>query len=131
MSTPRSSHTCEVMDGLIYVVGGGDGKDWLCSAQVRSKNNFLPLSKSAKTQSFSQKIQRSKHCICNHSKSKNSHFLLLGRLQRYWLVVHNPLCSRLKFYLRFSGQVFFRCHLLLFVFYIFSSDPQQRSIGLK
>ena len=49
MSTPRSSHTCEVMDGLIYVVGGGDGKDWLCSAEVRSKNNFLPLSKSAKT----------------------------------------------------------------------------------
>ena len=35
MSTPRSSHTCEVMDGLIYVVGGGDGKDWLCSAEVR------------------------------------------------------------------------------------------------
>jgi len=34
MSTPRSSHTCEVMDGLIYVVGGGDGKDWLCSAEV-------------------------------------------------------------------------------------------------
>ena len=22
------------MDGLIYVVGGGDGKDWLCSAEV-------------------------------------------------------------------------------------------------
>ena len=35
MSTPRSSHTCEVMDGLIYVVGGGDGKDWLCSAEVQ------------------------------------------------------------------------------------------------
>ena len=34
MSTPRSSHTCEVMDGQIYVVGGGDGKDWLCSAEV-------------------------------------------------------------------------------------------------
>lgn len=34
MSTPRSSHTCELMDGLIYVVGGGDGKDWLCSAEV-------------------------------------------------------------------------------------------------
>lgn len=34
MSTPRSSHTCEVMDGLIYVVGGGDGKDWLSSAEV-------------------------------------------------------------------------------------------------
>lgn len=34
MSTPRSSHTCEVMEGLIYVVGGGDGKDWLCSAEV-------------------------------------------------------------------------------------------------
>ena len=30
----RSSHTCEVMDGLVYVVGGGDGKDWLCSAEV-------------------------------------------------------------------------------------------------
>lgn len=24
----------QVMDGLIYVVGGGDGKDWLCSAEV-------------------------------------------------------------------------------------------------
>ena len=36
MSTPRSSHTCEVMGGLIYVVGGGDGKDWLCSAEVSS-----------------------------------------------------------------------------------------------
>ena len=35
MSTPRSSHTCEVMDGLISVVGGGAGKDWLCSAEVR------------------------------------------------------------------------------------------------
>ena len=35
MSTPRSSHTCEVMDGLIYVVGGGDGKDWLSSAEVK------------------------------------------------------------------------------------------------
>ena len=23
------------MDGLIYVVGGGDGKDWLCSAEVQ------------------------------------------------------------------------------------------------
>jgi hypothetical protein len=34
MSTARSSHTCEVMDGLIYVVGGGDGRDWLCSAEV-------------------------------------------------------------------------------------------------
>jgi len=34
MSTPRSSHTCEVMDGLIYVVGGGDGADWLSSAEV-------------------------------------------------------------------------------------------------
>ena len=41
MSTPRSSHTCELMDGLIYVVGGGDGKDWLCSAEV----GLLPASK--------------------------------------------------------------------------------------
>ena len=24
----------QVMDGQIYVVGGGDGKDWLCSAEV-------------------------------------------------------------------------------------------------
>ena len=42
MSTPRSSHTCEVMDGLIYVVGGGDGKDWLCSAEVEveASNNI-------------------------------------------------------------------------------------------
>ena len=44
MSTPRSSHTCEVMDGLIYVVGGGDGKDWLCSAEVRTVSvNLLEL----------------------------------------------------------------------------------------
>jgi len=34
MSTPRSSHTAEVMDGKIYVVGGGDGADWLSSAEV-------------------------------------------------------------------------------------------------
>ena len=34
MSTPRSSHTCEIMNGLIYVVGGGDGADWLSSAEV-------------------------------------------------------------------------------------------------
>ena len=38
MSTPRSSHTCEVMDGLIYVVGGGDGKDWLSSAEVTQRH---------------------------------------------------------------------------------------------
>ena len=47
MSTPRSSHTCEVMDGLIYVVGGGDGADWLSSAEVCKRvivilvNNFV------------------------------------------------------------------------------------------
>ena len=41
MSTPRSSHTCEVMDGLIYVVGGGDGKDWLCSAEVNRDISLL------------------------------------------------------------------------------------------
>jgi len=46
MSTPRSSHTCEVMDGLIYVVGGGDGKDWLSSAEVYDpkKNSWRTIS---------------------------------------------------------------------------------------
>ncbi len=34
MSTPRSSHTVEVLDGKIYVVGGGDGKEWFCSSEV-------------------------------------------------------------------------------------------------
>ena len=34
MSTARSSHTVEVLDGRIYVVGGGDGKEWLCSSEV-------------------------------------------------------------------------------------------------
>ena len=33
MSTPRSSHTVEVLDGNIYVVGGGDGREWLCTAE--------------------------------------------------------------------------------------------------
>eukprot|EP00093_Oithona_nana_P014854 14854.XXX_882082_879061_1 [CDS] Oithona nana genome sequencing. len=33
MSTPRSSHTVEVLDGVIYVVGGGDGREWLCTAE--------------------------------------------------------------------------------------------------
>ena len=33
MSTPRSSHTIEVLDGVIYVVGGGDGREWLCTAE--------------------------------------------------------------------------------------------------
>ena len=33
MSTSRSSHTVEYMNGKIYVVGGGDGKEWLCSAE--------------------------------------------------------------------------------------------------
>lgn len=34
MSTPRSSHTVEVLEGMIYVVGGGDGREWLCSAEA-------------------------------------------------------------------------------------------------
>ncbi len=34
MSTPRSSHTVDVLDGRIYVVGGGDGKEWFCSSEV-------------------------------------------------------------------------------------------------
>ena len=33
MSTPRSSHTVEVLEGVIYVVGGGDGREWLCTAE--------------------------------------------------------------------------------------------------
>ena len=28
------------MDGLIYVVGGGDGKDWLCSAEVHTPTHY-------------------------------------------------------------------------------------------
>ena len=36
MSTPRSSHTCEVMDGLIYVVGGGDGTLALYNAELNA-----------------------------------------------------------------------------------------------
>ena len=34
MSTPRSSHSVAAVDGIIYVVGGGDGKEWLCSAEA-------------------------------------------------------------------------------------------------
>jgi hypothetical protein len=34
MSTPRSSHTVETLEGCIYVVGGGDGREWLCSAET-------------------------------------------------------------------------------------------------
>ncbi len=36
MSTPRSSHTVEVLDGKIYAVGGGDGeaKGAACSSEV-------------------------------------------------------------------------------------------------
>ena len=34
MSTPRSSHTIELLDGIIYVVGGGDGREWLCTAEA-------------------------------------------------------------------------------------------------
>ena len=34
MSIPRSSHSVEALDGKIYVVGGGDGRDWLHTAEV-------------------------------------------------------------------------------------------------
>lgn len=46
MSTARSSHTVEVLDGNIYVVGGGDGKEWLCTSEVYSpiKNKWSLIS---------------------------------------------------------------------------------------
>lgn len=34
MSTARSSHTVEALGGKLYVVGGGDGKEWLCTSEV-------------------------------------------------------------------------------------------------
>ena len=40
MSTPRSSHTVEILDGLIYVVGGGDGREWLCTAEAYNPKTF-------------------------------------------------------------------------------------------
>ncbi|XP_059085946.1 LOW QUALITY PROTEIN: kelch-like protein diablo [Tigriopus californicus] len=46
MSTARSSHTVEVLDGNIYVVGGGDGKEWLCTSEVYNpvKNKWSLIS---------------------------------------------------------------------------------------
>ena len=35
----RGFSNFQVMDGLIYVVGGGDGKDWLCSAEVHFQSS--------------------------------------------------------------------------------------------
>ena len=45
MSTPRSSHTVETLNGLIYVVGGGDGREWLNSAEVfdPKRNKWAPI----------------------------------------------------------------------------------------
>ena len=45
MSTSRSSHTVEYMNGKIYVVGGGDGKEWLCSAECYDikSNKWSPI----------------------------------------------------------------------------------------
>ena len=45
MSTSRSSHTVEYMNGKIYVVGGGDGKEWLCSAECYDikTNKWTPI----------------------------------------------------------------------------------------
>ena len=45
MSTSRSSHTVEYMNGTIYVVGGGDGKEWLCSAECYDikSNKWSPI----------------------------------------------------------------------------------------
>ena len=45
MSTSRSSHTVEYMNGKIYVVGGGDGKEWLCTAECYDikTNKWSPI----------------------------------------------------------------------------------------
>ena len=34
METQRSSHTVEHLNGIIYAVGGGDGKEWLSTAEA-------------------------------------------------------------------------------------------------
>ena len=46
MSTARSSHSVEALDGCIYVVGGGDGKEWLCTSErydIR-RDEWTPIS---------------------------------------------------------------------------------------
>jgi hypothetical protein len=45
LTTARSSHTAEALDGGIYVVGGGNGSDWLCTAEVfwPQKQRWAPL----------------------------------------------------------------------------------------
>ena len=45
MSTARSSHSVETLDNRIYVVGGGDGRDWLCTSEVYDvkKQSWAPI----------------------------------------------------------------------------------------
>ncbi len=45
MGTPRSSHTVEVLGGKIYVVGGGDGKEWFCSSEVYDPRSVFRIPK--------------------------------------------------------------------------------------
>ena len=49
------------MDGLIYVVGGGDGKDWLCSAEVE-----LTLVSQLENSDIPAGIRPQEECVAFH-----------------------------------------------------------------